>query len=125
MLGKKLRTVEELNLELYNKVCDEFEEYKSSLLTMSADEILEHAYAYAVREDIVLALEYNNIEAGQAEALLRLNKPLEAIFEKWETLEIQHMKCIKEAIGTRANDVAREQYLRASREKKARERDAR
>lgn len=119
------KTVEELNLELYNKVCDEFDEYKSSLLGMSADEILERAYAYAVREDIVLALEYNNIEADQAEALLRLNKPLEAIFEKWETLEIQHMKCIKEAIGTRANDVAREQYLRASREKKARERDAR
>ena len=87
LLGKRTKTVEEINLELYNKVCDGFEEYKASLLTMSSDDILEHACAYAVREDIVLALEHNNIEAVQADALLRLNKPFEAIFEKWETVE--------------------------------------
>ena len=53
MLGERPKTAEELNEELYKKARAEFEAYKNSLLAMSPEQILEHAYDYAIREDIV------------------------------------------------------------------------
>ena len=61
MLEKdKVKTAEEFNAELYEKVSAEFEEYKNNLLAMSPEQILEHAYDYAIREDIVLAFAEEN-----------------------------------------------------------------
>lgn len=53
MIGERPKTAEELNAELYEKVSAEFEEYKNNLLMMSPEQMLEHAYAYAIRSDIV------------------------------------------------------------------------
>ena len=53
---------EALNRKLYEKVSAEMEAYENKLLAMPPEEILEHAYAYATKQDIVLALEeYNDI----------------------------------------------------------------
>lgn len=56
MLGERPKTAEELNAELYEKVSTEFEEYKNNLLMLPPEQLLEHAYAYAVRSDIVIAM---------------------------------------------------------------------
>ena len=64
MLGERPRTAEELNAELYENVSTEFEEYKSNLLMMSPEQILEHACA--IRSGIVVALEYHELHARRA-----------------------------------------------------------
>jgi len=46
-----MMTNEELNAELYHKISDEFEAYKNELLSLPSNEILEHAYAYTVKQD--------------------------------------------------------------------------
>lgn len=125
MPESRMKTAEELNLEVYNKVLSEFEEYKAKLLSMNSEDILKHALDYAVREEIVLALEYNELRARQAQALLKVENTLNEIFEKWERFENNRLDCVKTAIECKANEISRQEYIRGIRERKARERDAR
>mgnify|MGYP002519552427 CR=1 FL=1 len=126
MLEKdKVKTAEEFNAELYEKVSAEFEEYKNNLLAMSPEQILEHAYDYAIREDIVLALEYFDLHARQAQALLKADNVLDAVLEKWEGWKNNYMESIQEAIECKANEISRAEYLKEVRQRKARERDER
>ena len=125
MIGERPKTAEELNAELYEKVSAEFEEYKDNLLMMSPEQILEHAYAYAVRSDIVIAIECGSIHARQAQALLKADNTLDEIFSKWEDFEKNHMETIRAAIECKANEISREEFKKEYRERKARERDER
>ena len=52
---------EELNTALYKKMFAEQEQFKDWLLTQPPQEILNHAYEYTMREDILLSLEYNDL----------------------------------------------------------------
>ncbi len=69
-------TNEEKNTALYEKVFAEQETYRKWLLEQPPEEILKHSYEYTVREDIVLSLEYHDLEDAQAEALLKSPAPL-------------------------------------------------
>ena len=125
MIGERPKTAEELNAELYEKVSAEFEEYKNNLLMMSLEQMLEHAYAYAVRSDIVIAIECGSIHARQAQSLLKADNTLDEIFGKWEDFEKNHMETIRTAIECKANEISREEFKKEYRERKARERDER
>ena len=125
MLGERPRTAEELNEELYKKARAEFEAHKNSLLAMSPEQILEHAYDYAIREDIVLALEYFDLHARQAQALLKADNVLDAVLEKWEGWKNNYMESIQEAIECKANEISRAEYIKDVRARKACERDER
>lgn len=61
---------QELNTALYEKLFAEQEKFKGWLLTQPPSEILNHAYEYVMREDIVLAMEYHDLTDEQAKALL-------------------------------------------------------
>ena len=78
-------TNEELNTRLYEKMFAEQEQFRDWLLSQPPAEILNHAYEYTVREDILMSLEYNDLEDSQARALLKSGKPLKQIFERWDT----------------------------------------
>ena len=125
MIGERPKTTEELNAELYEKVSAEFEEYKNNLLMMSPEQMLEHAYAYAVRSDIVIAIECGSIHARQAQALLKSDNALDDIFSKWENIETKHMECVRDAIECQANALSREEFKKEVQQRKARERDER
>ena len=46
-------TPEEMNTAIYHKMEAEQDSYRDWLLTLPPDEILQHAYEYAVRQDIL------------------------------------------------------------------------
>ena len=125
MLNERPKTAEEVNVELYEKVSAEFEEYKDNLLMLSPEQILEHAYAYAVRADIVIAIETGELHARQAQSLLKSDNALEEIFSKWEDFESKHMENIRTVIECKANEISRAEFVKEVRERKARERDER
>jgi hypothetical protein len=64
-------TNEEWNTRLYEKMFAEQEVYRSWILLQPPEEILNHAYAYVMREDILLSLEYGDLSDRQAKALLK------------------------------------------------------
>ena len=102
-------TNEELNTKVYEKLFDEQQKYKEWLLTQSPEEILNHAYEYTVREDIVLAMEYHDLSDEQTKALLSSLAPLDEIFHDFEQIEGDHMDVIRGCIETRANDIIEDQ----------------
>lgn len=57
-------TTEERNTALYQKMFAEQERFKDWLLEQTPEEILRHSYEYTVREDILLLLEYYDLEEG-------------------------------------------------------------
>ena len=95
------KTISELNTELYQKMFAEQERFRAKLLSISPQEILEHAYEYVAREDILLSLEYSDLSAKQAQALLGTETPLADIFAKWEKRETDHMTDIWDTVESR------------------------
>ena len=101
---------EALNRKLYEKVSAEMEAYENELLAMPPEEILEHAYAYATKQDIVLALEEHDLSEKQARALLRCDNALEAIFDRWEHTEMAYMDTLRDMISWTANEKIRDAF---------------
>ena len=91
-------TVEELNVALYEKMQNAQEHYRDWLLTQEPAEILNHSYTYTVREDILMSLEYNDLGRAEAQALLRLDDPLTAVFHAFEKTETGYMDHLHECI---------------------------
>ena len=71
------------NDKLYSKMCDEQEAYKSMLLSKPPTEILEHAYEYSIREDIICAMTDNDLPEEQAAAILSLDLTMDDMFEQF------------------------------------------
>ncbi len=96
---------EKLNQALYDKMAAEQERFKHGLLGMTAEEALDHAYEYAIREDILMALEFNDLPAPQAAALLESPSPLADVFKGFRDMETAHMDHIRECIEDRAENL--------------------
>ena len=54
---------------------DEQEHYRQHLLSLPPEKILDSAYEYTIREDILLSLEYNDLTTRQCQALLKSEHP--------------------------------------------------
>lgn len=96
-------TNEELNTKLYEKLFAEQEAYKGWLLTQPPEEILNHAYEYTIREDILISMEYNSLTDEQASALLQSPSPLADLFKDFEKIEGDHMETVRNCIEHRAD----------------------
>ena len=82
---------QELNTLLYRKLETEQKHYKRWLMEQPPEVILANAYKYAMREDILLCFEDNNLPDNLARALLRSAEPLGKIFAAWEARGSGHM----------------------------------
>ena len=96
-----------LNTQLYQKMYAEQERYKSELMTMESAEILNHAYEYVTREDILLSMEYNDLSPKMAKALLKSDTPLADVFVKLESWQNNYIDHIWDAVVATADDVVR------------------
>ena len=98
-------TQEQLNTALYKKMFAEQEKYKAWLRSQTPAAVLDHAYEYTCREDILLSLEDNSLTTAQARALLKSPCPLADVFKDWEKRETGHMDEIWETVEARADTV--------------------
>ena len=94
---------EQLNQALYDKITAEQERFKHNLLGLSTEEALNHAYEYAMRQDILAEMEALELPASQAAALLASPSPLADIFKDFRDMETGHMDHIRECIEGRAD----------------------
>lgn len=104
-------TQAKLNTQLYQKMFTEQEQYKNWLRTLTPTEIMNHAYEYICREDILLSMEYNDLSSRQAMALLKSPSPLADVFKHWEKQETHHMEDIWNTVEARANEVVRANFI--------------
>lgn len=114
---------ERLTTALYEKMSAEQDTYRAWLTEQPAAEVLNHAYEYSVREDILMALEERDLTAEQAKALLDSPSPLADIYKEWENQETRYMEDIRDTIESRADDIVRREQAKAK--KQDREENAR
>ena len=91
-------TTEEKNTALYRKMYAEQEDFRKWLMSQPPEIILELAYEYKLKEDILLSLEYNDLEDIKAEALLRLDQPLQKVYERLDSRETGYMDSVWDTI---------------------------
>ena len=91
-------TTEEKNTALYRKMYAEQEDFRKWLISQPPEIILEHAYEYKLKEDILLSLEYNDLEDIKAETLLRLDQPLQKVYERLDSRETGYMDSVWDTI---------------------------
>ena len=96
-----------LNTALYEKMATEQETYRDWLESQPPEEVLNHAYEYTIREDIVMAMEELELTDTQAQALLESPSPLADVYRYFEKLETGYMDVIRDSIENRADDVCR------------------
>ena len=70
----------DLNTALYEKMAAEQDKYRGWLKSQPPEEVLNHAYEYTIREDIVMAMEELVLTDAQAQALLESPSPLEDVY---------------------------------------------
>ena len=98
-----MKTNEELNTEVYEKLCAEKEKYKEWLLTLSPEEILRHAYEYVIREDIVYVMEYTELSDKQCEALLKSPDLTSEVYKIFDHMETDYMSTLEWCMEHAAN----------------------
>lgn len=109
----------DLGYNLYEKMSYEQDYYRNWLLSQPPEEILNHAYEYAMREDILMAMETKELTDAQAQALLSSDTPLSDVYRQFDKIETDHMDVIRDCIENRANDIckAHEEQRNAETEK--------
>ena len=98
-------TNEEMMSRLYGQMVTEQLKYKEWLLGQPPDVILDNAYQFTVREDIVMEMEELELKDAQAAALLRSRTPLADVYKAWQQTETNHMNDVRDVIEARANAV--------------------
>ena len=109
-------TNEELNQALYLKMCEEFNQFEENLLQEDPHEMLQSAYGYLIRQDIIYAMEEMKLSDKQCKALLSEEHPLEKIFGRWSEHESSYMDEIRDMIECTANEKMREDFIKTSRD---------
>ena len=95
-------TPEEMHTQLYEKLTAEQAKYRDWLMGQPPEEILNHAYEYAVREDILAAAELMDMPQAQAAALLAVSSPMEAIYGEWTERKSSDLDPMLDCISNRA-----------------------
>ena len=97
---------EKQNNVLYEKMSAEQRIYREWLLSLPAQEILDHAYEYTIREDILIAIEEDILSEEQVQALLQSPCPLADVYKDWQKRDnCGHMDTIRDVIECCADHV--------------------
>ena len=90
----------DLNTALYEKMAAEQDKFREWLKIQPPEEVLNHAYEYTIREDIVMAMEELELTDTQAQALWESPSPLADVYRYFEKLETGYMDAIRDSIRT-------------------------
>ena len=90
------------NTALYEKMAAEQDKFRDWLKSQPAAEVLNHAYEYTVREDIVMAMEELDLPQSRAAALLASQSPLADVYKEFSDRETSYMDVVRDSIEQRA-----------------------
>ena len=90
-----MKTNEELNTEVYEKLSAEQAKYKEWLLSLEPSEILRHAYEFVVREDIVYVMEYTELSDEKCKALLTSPDLTSEVYKIFDHMETDYMPTLE------------------------------
>lgn len=96
---------------LLQQMCDraskELADYLGEMKTKSPDEIISSAYQIVSKQDILIILEDAKFSSYELEVLMKLDHPLQVLYEEWLSTEDHHMDDLRASIQTYINDYLR------------------
>ena len=95
--------------QLCEKMRQEQNKYYDWLTAQPPEEILNHAYEYSVREDIILATEEMNLTPARVRALLKSPAPLADVYKDFSKLETDYMSIVAQCVEDRADDLLKKE----------------
>lgn len=101
---------QELNDVLYEKMAAEQATFRNWLKSQSAEVVLDHAYEYTIREDILMAMEELALSERQAELMLASPSPLADVFKEFRDMETEHMDNVRFAVENRADTLVKREH---------------
>ena len=110
-----MEMTKDYNQALYDKMLAAQSKYREWLLEQPPKEILDHAYEYIMREDILCCMEGDHLTDEQAKALLRSPDPLEDVYKDFNKKDASYMDDMVDSLQSCAKAMQR----------KAQERDER
>lgn len=100
---------QKIRREVYEKMSAEQDQFREWLLAQPPEKILTHAYEYAIREDLLMAMENVTLERGQVATLLAAHSLMDNLFQVYEHLETDHMETVQNCLERYAGDLLRSQ----------------
>ena len=94
-----------INAKLYAKMEESFQDFSNWLLKQQPEEILNHAYEYATKADILAIMETTDLDDAQANALLALDDPLDAVFKEFGDSSSNSMDVLVSFIEDKADEL--------------------
>ena len=95
-----------LDEQLYDKLSQEQDTFRKELLALPPEQILDKAWEYLVREDILLTMEYNELDDEQAKALLELPDAMSDLCDTVKGKDSRQQETIWREIEERSNVLA-------------------
>ena len=94
---------------LFDNMDQEQEKYREWLLQQPPETILDHAYQYAVREDIIMAFSESDFELDQdqAGALLTRKSPLQTLLTDYTKLDSNVSTTLREVFMAMPNPLGK------------------
>ena len=100
-------------MTLQEQLCEKMRVEQSAyclwLTAQPPEEILNHAYEYSVREDIILATEEMNLTPARVRALLKSPAPLADVYKDFSKLETDYMSIVAQCVEDRADDLLKKE----------------
>ena len=91
--------------QLLTKMHSEFAEYEAWLLQQPASVILENAFQYTTKQDILMHAESVDLSPAQLETLLHMQSPLEEVLETYRNTDSDFLMIeMHDAMETCADD---------------------
>ena len=92
--------------QLYDKLLQEQDTFRQELLALPPEQILDKAWEYLVRENILLTMEYNELDDEQAKALLELPDAMSDLCDTVKGKDSRQQETIWREIEERSNVLA-------------------
>ena len=89
--------------KLLRKMDEEYQDFRRRIETLPANLALEHAFEDVTKRDILLAIEEDGLDGKQAQALLKLPKPLETCYQYCLKEETDYMEVLSNSLQKTAD----------------------
>ena len=109
----------ELRTELYNKLLNEFNEYKEILKTLPSEKIIQSSYEYVMKEELYLMFnpDLEKFDINQIKALNKTDKPLEELYQGWMDSDVGINSVLEDNVYDTLDDLNKLQIEKNSKNK--------
>ena len=104
-----MQNEQELRDLLYEKMCNEQENFIEKLKHSPPEEIISASYEKVMRDDILMLFEDDFLDDKQIKALLRLERPLSACYDEWLKNDCSYMDMLRDTVDDFSENLARNQ----------------